>query len=174
MEKIPVAKIKPQGVIAEKNDSSGLYDRSRFGTIYEKDFLLFSNLEALYLVKKKKLIVKKGLKKLDFEKLLEIFEKDDHKIWLRYTVFEDLRNAGYIVKTAVKFGADFRVYDKGVKPGEDHAKWVVFPVKEDEILRWQEFSAKNRVANSTKKKLLIAILDAENDVVYYEVKWIRP
>ena len=44
--------------------------------------------------------------------------------------FKDLRKKGYIVKTALKFGADFRVYEKGVKPGEDHAKWVVFPVHE--------------------------------------------
>ena len=80
----------------------------------------------------------------------------------------------YIVKTALKFGADFRIYDRGVKPGEDHAKWVVFPVHEGETLTWYEFAAKNRVAHSTKKRLLIGIVDDESDVTYYEIKWVRP
>ncbi len=39
-----------------------------------------------------------------------------------------MRNRGYIIKTALKFGADFRVYDRGVKPGEDHARWIIHRV----------------------------------------------
>ena len=89
-------------------------------------------------------------------------------------MFKDIRNRGYIVKTALKFGAEFRVYDRGVKPGEDHARWIVYPVKESSTLTWHDFSAKNRVAHSTKKRLMICIVDEENDVTYYEVKWLRP
>jgi tRNA-intron endonuclease len=85
-----------------------------------------------------------------------------------------LRKIGYVVKTALKFGADFRVYDKGVKPGEDHAKWIVYPVKESDFITWYEFSAKNRVAHSTKKKLLIGVVDGESDVTYYEIAWRKP
>jgi len=85
-----------------------------------------------------------------------------------------MRNRGYIIKTALKFGAEFRVYGRGIKPGEDHAKWVVYPVLESSVLTWYEFAAKNRVAHSTKKKLLIGIVDAENSVTYYEIKWIKP
>ena len=85
-----------------------------------------------------------------------------------------MRNRGYIVKTALKFGADFRVYDKGKKPGKTHAKWVVFVDHESKKINWNEFSAKNRVAHSTKKKLLLAIVDEESSVSYYEVSWIRP
>jgi tRNA-intron endonuclease len=61
-----------------------------------------------------------------------------------------------------------------VKPGEDHAKWVVFPVHETATMTWYEFSAKNRVAHSTKKRLLLGIVDDEQDVTYYEVRWLRP
>ena len=85
-----------------------------------------------------------------------------------------MRNRGYIIKTALKFGADFRVYDRGVKPGEDHAKWIVYPVHEASVFTWHEFSAKNRVAHSTKKRLLLGVVDDENDVTYYEVRWMRP
>jgi tRNA-intron endonuclease len=86
----------------------------------------------------------------------------------------DIRNSGYIFITALKFGADFRVYDRGVKPGEDHAKWIVYAVYEGSTLTWYEFAAKNRVAHSTRKRLLIGVVDDENSVSYWEVRWMRP
>ena len=85
-----------------------------------------------------------------------------------------MRNRGFIVKTALKFGADFRVYDRGVKPGEDHARWILYPVFETSSLTWHDFSAKNRVAHSTKKNLLMGVVDEEEDVTYYEIRWIKP
>ena len=108
------------------------------------------------------------------EAFLKKIRKIEPQFWTKYCVFRDLRNRGYIVKTALKFGADFRVYERGVKPGEEHAKWVVFPVHEGSVLTWQDFSAKNRVAHSTKKRLLIGIVDDEADVTYYEIRWMRP
>jgi tRNA-intron endonuclease len=89
-------------------------------------------------------------------------------------VFKDLRQKGYVVKTALKFGAEFRIYEKGSKPGNKHAKWIVFAEHESKKLSWHEFSAKNRVAHSTKKNLLLAIVDEEADITYYEVKWLKP
>ena len=100
--------------------------------------------------------------------------KVEPNFWVRYGVYKDIRNRGYIIKTALKFGADFRVYDRGIKPGEDHAKWIVYPVHEGSTLTWYEFAAKNRVAHSTKKRLLMGIVDGEGDVTYYEIKWVKP
>ena len=85
-----------------------------------------------------------------------------------------MREKGHILKTALKFGAEFRVYKKGIKPGKDHALWLLYPVKESENHSWYDFAAKNRVANSTKKKLLIGIVDDEEDVSYYEISWLKP
>ena len=59
-------------------------------------------------------------------------------------------------------------------PGEKHAKWVVFVDHESKKLTWHDFAAKNRIAHSTKKNLLLGIVDEEGDVSYYEVKWIKP
>jgi tRNA splicing endonuclease len=41
-------------------------------------------------------------------------------------------------------------------------------------MTWHEFSAKNRVAHSTKKHLMIGVVDDEGDVSYWEVRWLRP
>ncbi|MBI2107242.1 tRNA-intron lyase [Candidatus Woesearchaeota archaeon] len=157
----------------DKGSARELYDSSRYGEPKEGK-IVYSLVEALYLVEKGKMNVKDGKKNLKFDTLLKNSKKTDPNIWLKYLVYRDMRGRGYIVKTALKFGADFRVYDRGVKPGEDHAKWVLFPVHEGNTLTWHEFSAKNRVAHSTRKRLLLGIVDAEEDVTYYEIKWTRP
>ena len=98
----------------------------------------------------------------------------DKNFLIKYAVFKDIRDRGYIIKTALKFGADFRVYERGIKPGKGHAKWVLYPVSESDDFTWHDFSAKNRVAHSTKKKLLVGVVDNEMDVTYYEIGWVRP
>lgn len=163
-------------VITESSDESReFYNQSRFGIISDNGKVELSLLEALYLMERSRLVVKsQSGRVMDFDGYLKKARKVEPNFWIRYCVFKDMRNRGYIVKTALKFGADFRIYDRGVKPGEDHAKWIVFPVHEASVFTWHEFSAKNRVAHSTKKRLLLGIVDAEGDVTYYEVRWVRP
>jgi tRNA-intron endonuclease len=178
--KKPEAEVKSiycrERVLAESSDKSReMYDKSRYGTILEDGRLQLSLLEALYLMEKGKLDIldSKG-KAIKFEQFLKKAQKFEPNFWIRYCVFKDIRNRGYIIKTALKFGADFRIYDRGMKPGEAHARWIVYPVHEGESLTWYEFAAKNRVAHSTKKRLLIGIVDDEGDVTYYEIRWMRP
>ena len=163
-------------VITESSDEArDFYNQSRFGIIAGDGKVELSLLEALYLSEKGRLNIKsQSGRKITFQSYVRKARKVEPNFWIRYIVFKDMRNRGYVIKTALKFGADFRVYDRGVKPGEDHAKWIVFPVHEGSTLTWHEFSAKNRVAHSTKKRLLMGVVDAENDVTYYEIKWIRP
>jgi tRNA-intron endonuclease len=163
-------------VITESSDDAReLYNQSRYGNMIEDGKVQLSLLEALYLMEKGRLKIADGRKKeMDFDPFVKKARKVEPNFWIRYCVFKDMRNRGYIVKTALKFGADFRVYDRGVKPGEDHAKWIVYPVHEGEQNTWYDFSAKNRVAHSTKKRLLIGVVDDEGDVTYYEIRWVRP
>lgn len=164
-----------RNVIAESNDvNRDLYDKSRFGEPLEKNKFQYALIEALFLLEKERINIYEGKKLINFDKFLKICCKLDKTFWIKYCVYKDLRKRGYIVKTALKFGADFRVYDRGVKPGDDHAKWIVYPVHETESFSWHEFAAKNRVAHSTRKSLLIAIVDEEGDVTYYNCLWTRP
>ena len=156
-----------------KTEAKEIYSKSRFGEVKEGK-IQYSLVEALYLIEKKKLAIKedkKIIKKDDFIKRATKLEKD---FWVKYVVFRDMRDRGYILKTALKFGADYRVYARGVKPGDDHAKWILFPVAESKSFTWYTFSAMNRVAHSTRKNLLVGIVDSENDVTYYSVAWTKP
>tara|TARA_Y100000034_G_C6863229_1_gene393142 strand:- start:908 stop:1435 length:528 start_codon:yes stop_codon:yes gene_type:complete len=171
---IEVKLLKDRLFSEDTNEARDLYSQSRFGEIVEGKVEL-SFYEALYLLEKKKVkIVDYRNKELDTQSLIKKAQKNKHDFLTKYTVFKDMRNRGYIVKTALKFGADFRVYDRGIKPGEDHAKWVLFPVHEGNTLTWHEFAAKNRVAHSTRKKLLIGAVDDEGDTTYWEISWKRP
>jgi len=172
MEKIKATLISEK-VTSNTAEAQSLFTISRFGEkLGEK--ILYSLSEALFLVQDKKMdIYNHRGEKLPQKEILKKFERIDKKFKTKYLVFKDLRKKGYIVKTALKFGAEFRVYEKGKKVNEAHSKWICFPVSENKQMTWQEFSAKNRVAHSTKKNLLIAVVDDEGSVSYYEVKWIR-
>jgi len=170
MEKIK-AHLISEKITSNTTQALDLFAKQRFGEkIGEKIFYTLS--EALFLVENSKMeICDSRDKKIPKKELLKKFERINKKFKTKYLVFKDLREKGYIVKTALKFGAEFRVYDKGKKIGKDHARWILYPVSENDKLTWHDFSGKNRVAHSTKKNLLIAIVDDEGDVSYYEVDW---
>lgn len=175
-KKVVLALLSGERVITESSDEAReFYNQSRFGSLSESGKVELSLLEGFYLLEKGRVEIKSvNGRKLTYEAYLKKAQIVEPNFWIRYCVFKDMRNRGYIIKTALKFGADFRVYDRGVKPGEDHARWIIYPVHEGETLTWYEFAAKNRVAHSTKKRLLIGIVDDEGDVTYYEIKWMRP
>jgi tRNA-intron endonuclease len=150
-----------------------LYEKSRIGE-KKRSKIEYSSVEALFLVSEGKAKVFSRKKELSEDTLIRKLKKRDRKIETKFAVFRELRKRGYIVKTALKFGAEFRVYDKGDKPGKAHARWILYTSKESDAMNWHDFSAKNRVAHSTKKNLLIGILDEEGDVSFYEVSWMRP
>lgn len=168
-----VAHISSEKIHSTSSEAFSLYEKSRFGEKI-RDRIEYSWVEALYLKSKNKLELFIKNKAINFDKAITMAKKQDKRIETKLSVFEDLRNKGYIVKTALKFGADFRIYKKGTRPGQDHALWLAYAVRESEPHTWHDFAAKNRVAHSTKKKLLMGIVDDENDVLYYEISWLKP
>ncbi|MEK6934236.1 MAG: tRNA-intron lyase [Nanoarchaeota archaeon] len=167
------AHFSEEKIISNSAEAFSLHEKSLFGENREGK-MEYSPAEALFLIKKGKMAIRDGKKFLTFENFIKKIKKKDKKIETKLSVFDDLRKRGYIIKSALKFGAEFRVYDKGARPGIEHARWILYTVRENDSLNWHDFSAKNRVAHSTKKNLLIAIVDDEGDVSYYEISWMRP
>ena len=87
-----------------------------------------------------------------------------------YLVFKDLRKKAYIVKTGLKFGCEFRVYKKSDK----HASYLLEITTDKQKITLKDFISKNRISHSTGKTLLLAILDSQKDITYYNVGWIKP
>ncbi len=177
-QKNPVkAYLQKERVVSENTDAArDLFNQSRYGKLLADGRVQLALTEAMYLLERGKITIAatRGKKGINPEQFMKKSTKTQKNFWVKYSVFKDIRDRGYIIKTALKFGADFRIYDRGVKPGEDHARWILYPVHEGDHLTWQEFSAKNRVAHSTKKRLLIGVVDDEGDVSYWECRWLRP
>src|SRR5689334_14673379 len=112
-------------VSSNTKEAQQLLESSRFGE-KNTDKVVYSLVEAFYLLEKNKISIldSKG-KELTKQKIEQKFERLDKKFKTKYAVFSDLRMKGYIVKSALKFGADFRVYDKGTKVGKDHSRWFL-------------------------------------------------
>ena len=154
-----------QGFNSNKKEALDLANTSFLGEIKEGK-VIYSIYEALYLLDiKKAQILNNKNKKLSFQDVLKKADKNT------YLVFKDLRNKGQILKEGLKFGVDFRVYNKGDKPGKAHAKYLLHIIEGKNNLNMKNFCAKARVAHSTKKVLLLAVIDSEQDISYYEVNW---
>jgi tRNA-intron endonuclease, archaea type len=161
--KVTSNSVEAQDLIASKNFGEKLSQK-----------IFYSLPEALFLVEDKKMEVFDHQENVVSSKDLQRkFQRLDKNFLNKFIVYRDLRKRGYVVKTALRFGAEFRVYEKGKSGAKNHSKWILFPVSEYEGCSWQDFSAKNRVAHSSKKNILVAIVDEETKVSYYEVKWIK-
>jgi|SRR3989338_329453 len=167
------ARLIAEQVSSNSIEAKSLFEKSRFG---EKsgEKIIYSLPEAFYLLEENKMqILDSNDKELKEREIQSKFIKIDKKFNLRYSVYKDLRKKGYIPKTALKFGAEFRIYENSSNFDKSHSKWICFPVLENSKISWQDFSAKNRIAHSIKKKLLIGIIDEEGSVSYFEVNWKR-
>ncbi|ACV25204.1 tRNA-intron lyase [Methanocaldococcus fervens] len=159
-------------IVFDKNGISKLSSK-HYGNV-EGNFLSLSLVEALYLTNLGWLAVKDNNKILSFEELYEYAKNIEERLCLKYLVYKDLRSRGYIVKTGLKYGADFRLYERGANIDKEHSVYLVKVFTEDSSFLLNELTGFVRVAHSVRKKLLIAIVDADGDIVYYNMTYVKP
>ncbi len=175
-------------VIIEGPSALSLFDESNFGKPLpegEPDRLELELVEAAYLVEKEKIdVYKKGSgkrkKKLKFKDIIRLGSENVNQFHAQFMVFRDLRDRGYVVKTGFKFGAHFRVYERGVrlkrgpKAPHEHTKFVVHCVPEESAFSLPEMSRAVRLAHNIRATFVWAVLDKEGSPTYYEIKRITP
>ncbi len=161
-------------VIIKDKKAVALSEKSHYGK-FNQDELQLSLMEALYLQEKGKITIldkKNQDKVISPDEMRELIQDKD--LIYRYMVYRDLRNRGYIVKTGFKYGSEFRLYERGKSPGDGHSDFVVKVVNENQDISVLDFSSYVRVAHGVNKKLLLAVVDDEQDITYYNVEWTRP
>lgn len=161
-------------IVSDKKEANALNQKGYFGEIGKGGKLVIPLVEALYLVENGKLKVKKGKKEMDFDSLLAHTEEREPGSFVQYVTFSDIRDRGYIVKSGFKFGAHFRIYERGCVPGEDHAKYLIHALPENFSMTLTEFSRLVRLGHSVKKELWIAVVDNDNGVTYYTLGRVKP
>lgn len=186
-EKIWEGELLENRVIIWGAEAVALYDESGFGKPQPEekpDRVELELVEATYLIEKSKLkaYVKTDKKKkfLDFREIMEIGAKNANLFHPSFIVYRDLRDRGYLCKTAFKFGAVFRVYERGVqlkrgpKAPFEHTKFVVQPVAEEAAFSLPEMSRAVRLAHNIRATFVWAVIDKDNDVTYYQITRLTP
>lgn len=130
--------------------------------------LLLDPVEALYLLEKKEVKVRRQGANLSEKNLRKIFESTFDGFQDKYLVYRGLRERGYVVTPGIKYGCDFAVYEEG--PGRDHAPYVVQIMKEEEMISASEIVKAGRLASTVRKAFIIAVVDDEN-VRFIEFNW---
>ncbi|MEW6528560.1 MAG: tRNA-intron lyase [Candidatus Micrarchaeota archaeon] len=138
----------------------GTYKAAHRGKIAKLDIY-----ETIYMLKHGNLSLKNA-------KLDEIFSEADDRIKYfgdMYSVYEDWRNKGYVLKTGFKFGTHFRIYFPGASPIKEDDEWIhsrhvvhIFPRKSKMLI--SEWSRAIRVAHSVKKTFILAIPGKKLDI----------
>lgn len=155
-------------IFSNSKKGINLAESKKFGETNQGK-IIYSPYEALYLTENLNAKLYKNEREISVQKFVKIFSKRNPEFSTNYIAFKDLRKKGYLVKTGSKFGTEFRVSKKS----EKHSKWILVAVNENEKLNLKDFVGKNRIAHSTGKKLLIAIIDSQENVNYFETDWLK-
>jgi len=160
---------------ANKLYRTGFYGKY-VGVRKVKDFevkrpLELSLLEACYLLEKGIIKVVDGMgRELSLEELMNIGRKTYDNFDDAYLVYKDLKKHGYVIKSGLKFGSTFAVYEHG--PGIDHAPFLVHILPYKERLDPLEIIRAGRLSHSVRKKFVIATVEPRSKKVkYFMFKW---
>jgi len=141
-----------------------------FGERYD-NFTVLDVYESLYLTENRNMIVKENNKILNKEQVFEkiIKETKDKFMMQKYVVYKEIIEKGYIVKTGLKFGFDFRIYPKNKTIEEAHTKYVVLVWPQDKQLKTENFARSIRMALGLKTEFVLAVVDNELETIYYKI-----
>jgi len=154
-------------MIIDDSDALNKIHRKRgFGDLIDNRLYL-TIVEGLYLLERGMIKVIFNDKEVTFEEILKLGDIE-HNLLGKYIVFKDLKEKGYHVKTAFKYGCAYRIYRGSVE--EEHADYIVDVFMEGEKIDANILSAHVRIAHSVKKDMIFAFVDSDNDITYYLVK----
>jgi len=143
-----------------------LYEQGYFGRPKGKSLEL-SLVEAAYLLDRSRIRVFAEGRELDFKALFQAASSLEAGFEFRYVVYKDLRERGYYVQPG---RPDFRVYPRGGHPGKSPAEFYVLVISERMPLPLRELISPVQMAGRMRKKLMLAIVDEESDITFYEAR----
>ena len=141
--------------------NTGYYGRPR------GDKLELSLTEASYLLERAKITIVLDQNSLDFEEFFKIASMRMENFELKYLVYKDLKERGYYIQPSA---TDFRLYPRGRRPGETPAEYFVHVISERKPLSLAELTFFMETAENVRKEILLAVVDEESEITFYEVK----
>lgn len=172
MEKKPVYPLVT-GIIAGKSvlaraSPGSAFEDSWLGSRLDDSRMLFSPLEADYLVRAKLLSVTEGGITVSEQEIFSRACEGDDEFPVKAAVYGNLRRMGYIPKTGYKFGHHFRVYSTQ----KVHSEMLIHGIALTTGMPMSAISRSVRLAHSVKKKMLFAAVHSSG-IQYIEFARIK-
>ncbi|NYT06370.1 MAG: tRNA-intron lyase [Methanomicrobiales archaeon] len=142
-------------------DGASLYEQGGYGRPDGAGLRLAFE-EALYLLLRGKIEVPGHT----FESLLATFAGTPDFL-RRFLVYRDIRERGYVIQPGPQ---DFRVFRRGEKPGRGRSQYLVRVISERAVIGFDRMAADGATALHMRKTYVLAVVDDENELTYYEVK----
>lgn len=153
--------IENRVIISDEKEGNRIYNKGCFGSFNGK--LKLHLVEACYLLEKKRIKIEENGEELSLKEFMEYSLNYIPDFEIKYLVFRDLRERGYIVRVA----NDFLLYERGKRPPAKPA-FLVKAISERAKFRIKEIVD---FIEEAKNKLLIGIVDEEGDLTYYIAKF---
>jgi tRNA-intron endonuclease len=166
-----VAGATTEGVRVEAGrEASQLHSRGFHGTPQPGGALALSWAEAAYLVEVGRLQVDTGDGPLTLAQVLGRGQARDERFETRYLVYRDLRERGFVVREEPgQAGVDFTVRDRGATAKAPSKFWVDAATERGVVQPASAYAWAQRAAGLAKEPLM-AVVDEEGDITYYEFR----
>lgn len=166
-KKVIEAFLRDNGVLVKSSEDSERLISRGYG-VQREDGLFLTFYEALYLCDKEliKVIDEETGQYIDFQGLLERYKAIEENAWIKYLIYRDLRNRGYVVREGFGLGVDFRLYGRG-EYSKDSADFLVYGVFEGMALSIEDLVHVLTRAQNLKKTLILAVINRRGEIVYY-------
>ena len=152
--------------VVYKPELMELRDRG-FGDL-KVDKLHFTAYESFYLLEKQKIKVydRKSKRELELRDLVRKFSVGKPEIWIKYLVYRDLRDRGYIVRESNR-AFDFDIYGKGP------LRRLISIIYEGGEASLRKLGKLLKYSENEKKELILAVVDRRTDIVYYTLSSLK-
>ncbi len=160
-------------VIGDQSEGSQIYNKGFYGYPRSGGGLELDLMEALYLLECDRLKVVEQGREIENTELIRRGARVLQDFEVRYIVYRDLRQRGYIVK-ADAGDFDFRVYPRGGTPSTSQTKHWVNAISERATFRIKDMIRLSDTSQRTRKELMLGVVDEEGDITYYQASKADP
>jgi len=155
-------------VVKDQTEGTQHYNKGNFGYPRRGGGLDLDLVEALFLLECDRLEVLNGSKRMTFEDLMEHSSSMDIGLDVKYQVYRDLRQRGFVVRS--ESGTfELSVYPRGKNVSNSSPLYFVKTVSERSTLDVSDFLKELSDAEAVRRKLMYGVVDEEGDVTYYTV-----
>lgn len=166
LEHMPGELIDDKVRVSDQKEGCQLFNKGNFGYPLRGGGSDLDLIEATFLLECRRLEVLSAGRSLGFKEMFTYASSVSEGFDIRYLVYRDLRQRGFVVKT--ESGTfDFSVFPRGSNMSNSRPVYMVRTVFERTAVDITTFSAEISQSDDKGKQLLYGVVDEEGDITYY-------